>query len=53
MTHNLDPHGSVNFLAPPSGDKYSLDLTNMLVRSEKDCKTPLKKGRTPTLLAIL
>ncbi len=43
----------VNLLAPPSGDKYLSDLTNMLVRSEKVCMTPLKKGRTPTLLAIL
>jgi hypothetical protein len=43
----------VNLLASPSGDKYSSDLTNMLVKREKDCMTPLKKGKTPTLLAIL
>ena len=43
----------VNFLAPPSCDQYSSDLTKMLVGSEKDCMTPLKKGRTLTLLEIL
>jgi hypothetical protein len=43
----------VNLLAPESGDKHSSDLTNMLVRVEKELRTPLKNGLTPTLLAIL
>jgi hypothetical protein len=43
----------VKLLVAPSSKKYLEDLTNMLVRSEKDCMTPPKKGRTPTLLAIL
>ena len=43
----------VNLLAPKSGDKHSSDLTNMLVRVEKELRTPLKNRLTPTLLAIL
>ena len=43
----------VKLLAPESGDKHSSDLTNMLVRVEKELRTPLKNGLTPTLLAIL
>ncbi len=43
----------VTLLAAPSGNKYSSDLTNMLVRIEKEYRTPPKNGLTPTLLAIL
>jgi hypothetical protein len=34
-------------------EKYHGDLTNMLVRIEKETQTPPKNGLTPTLLAIL
>jgi hypothetical protein len=40
-------------LAAPSGDKYSSDLTNMLVRIEKELRTPSKNSLAPTLIAIL
>ena len=43
----------VKLLVDPSSKKYLKDLANMLVRSEKDCMTPPKKGRAPTLLANL
>ncbi len=43
----------VILLVAPSSKKHPKDLTNMIVRIEKDCMTPPKKGRTPTLLAIL
>jgi hypothetical protein len=43
----------VKLLVAPSSEQCLDNLTNMLVRSEKDCMTPLKKGRTPTLLAFL
>jgi len=33
--------------------KYLGYLTNMLVKIEKEYRTPLKKGLTPTVLAIL
>ena len=43
----------VKLYVAPSSEKYSSDLTNMLVRSEKDCMTPPVEAPTLTLLAIL